>query len=140
MKTLFILIGWAWLITSCSAQTGEAIIKFEPVPINFYDSSLIQVCKGKGIIRLTFSNEDGLNVKESELIYVNVIDSMTNKVFLEYRKGDSNQLDRRLKLYSNKLDSIFKNMKYEIVNKNYKTFIPRADFPFVFKVSPIENE
>jgi hypothetical protein len=36
--------------------------------------------------------------------------------------------------------TVFKNMEYKIVNENYKNFIPRADFPFVFKVYPLADK
>lgn len=120
---------------SCSAQIGEAVIKYKPTGIKLYESGLDQGLKGKGVVRLTFDNEDNLNVIESEFVYLTVFDSLTNEKSFEYKIGQKiGENNERIEFYTNKLDSVFRNMEYEIVNENYKNFIPRADFPFVFKV------
>jgi hypothetical protein len=141
MKISIILTVCICLTMSCSAQTGEAVIKYKPTNIKLYEPGLDQALKGKGVVRLTFDNEDNLNVTESEFVYLTVFDSLTNENYFEYRIGRKlNENNERIEFYTTKLDSVFKNMEYKIVNENYKNFIPRADFPFVFKVYPLADK
>ncbi|NLD92246.1 MAG: hypothetical protein GX639_06205 [Fibrobacter sp.] len=117
------------------------MIKYKPTNIKLYEPGLDQALKGKGVVRLTFDNEDNLNVTESEFVYLTVFDSLTNENYFEYRIGRKlNENNERIEFYTTKLDSVFKNMEYKIVNENYKNFIPRADFPFVFKVYPLADK
>lgn len=140
MKYPILLTVCFYLTISCSAQTGEAVIKYEPTDIKLHTSDIDLVLNGKGIVRLTFDNEDSLNVIKSEIVYLSVVGSDPNEKSFEYRIGrDLNNNDKRITFYKSELDSVFKNIEYEIVNENYKVFIPRADFPFVFKVYPLTN-
>ena len=141
MKGLIILAICISLTRSCAAQTGEAMIKYKPTSINLYEPGLNQTLKGKGVIRLTFDDEENLNVKESEFVYLTVFDSLTNEKSFEYRIGQKIADNKaRIDFYTNKLDSVFKNTEYEIANEDYKNFIPRADFPFVFRVYPLSDK
>ncbi len=45
----------------------------------------------------------------------------------------------QVSFYESKLDSIFKRQTYRVVSKNFKTFIPKADYPFMFKVHPVNT-
>lgn len=137
MRTLIVIVICVCLARTCSAQTDEALIKYKPTKIKLYESGINQTLKGKGIVRLTFDNPSNLNITASEFVYIIVFDSLTNETFFEYKIDQlKDESIEQTRFFIKSLDSIFNKMEFEIVNENYTSFIPRADFPFVFEVYP----